>query len=114
VARFAAAASSATAARNAILELGGPDWLSQHDVLRLCEEIGGRPFAVEYVPEEALRQQLECAKDQYEQAFAGLMLVMARGGHQPMDTQPALQAIPLRMVSVRDYIRRMLAVPAAI
>jgi uncharacterized protein YbjT (DUF2867 family) len=54
VARFAVACLDHPAARNATIELGGPEALSPLEVVHLFEEIGGRPFTVEHVPEEAL------------------------------------------------------------
>ncbi|MGO9275008.1 MAG: SDR family oxidoreductase, partial [Terriglobia bacterium] len=79
VAAFAVASLENPAARNAVIKLGGPEALSPLEVVKIFEEVGGRPFAVEHVPEEALRTQKAQAKDVLEEAFAGLMLYYAEG-----------------------------------
>ena len=58
VARFAVACLDNPAARNATLELGGPDALSPLEVVRIFEKVGGRSFEVTHVPTEALQSQL--------------------------------------------------------
>jgi uncharacterized protein YbjT (DUF2867 family) len=95
------------AARNATLELGGPEALSPLEVVRIFEGVGGRPFEVQHVPEEALRAQLAEAADSLQQSFAGLMLCYAAG--DPIDIRATLQAFPLQLTSVRDYARRVLS-----
>jgi uncharacterized protein YbjT (DUF2867 family) len=106
VARFAGACLDHPAARNAIFELGGPDALSPLDVVGIFEEIGGRPFDIQHVPEEALRAQLAGAPDALQQSFAGLMLCYAAG--DLIDMRATLQAVPLQLTSVWDYARRVL------
>jgi uncharacterized protein YbjT (DUF2867 family) len=106
VARFAVACIDNPAARNATLELGGPEALSPLEVVRIFEGVGGRPFEVAHVPEEALRAQLAGASDSLQQSFAGLMLCYAAG--DPIDMRATLQAFPLQLTSVRDYARRVL------
>ncbi len=98
-----------TAARDATLELVGPEWLSHLEVIRLCEEISGRPFEVQHVPEEDLLTQLMAATDERQQALAGLMLFMARGETHSTDMRATLQAVPLHMTSVRDFITSALS-----
>ncbi|HEU5098751.1 MAG TPA: SDR family oxidoreductase [Roseiflexaceae bacterium] len=106
VVRFAVACIDHSAARNTTLELGGPEALSPLDVIRLFEEIGGRPFEVQHVPEAALRAQLAGAADALQQSFAGLMLCYAAG--DPIDMRATLQAVPLQLTSIQDYARRVL------
>ena len=113
VARFAVKSLDTPAARDATIDLGGPDWLSHNEVIRLCEQMGGRPFAVEHVPVEALQARLTDAADEYARTFAGLMLFMAQGESQPIDMRETLRAFPLQLGAVRDYARRMLVAPAA-
>jgi uncharacterized protein YbjT (DUF2867 family) len=106
VARFAVLCLDNPAARNATFELGSPEALSPLEVVRLFEAVGGRPFEVQHVPEEALRAQLAGASDSLQQSFAGLMLCYAAG--DPIDMRATLQAFPLQLTSVRDYARRVL------
>jgi len=106
VARFAVACRDHPAARNATFELGGPEALSPLEVVRIFEAVGGRPFEVQHIPEEALCTQLAGAQDSLQQSFAGLMLCYAAG--DPIDMRATLQAVPLQLTSVRDYARRVL------
>jgi uncharacterized protein YbjT (DUF2867 family) len=105
VAEFAVVAAAHPAARNAILELGGPEALSPHEVVRLFEEASGRQFEVTHVPAEALQTQANSAQDAYEKAFATLMGCLAKGDPIPMEA--TLRRFPIRMTSVRDYARRV-------
>ena len=108
VAQFAAAALDNPAARDAVIELGGPDALSQRDVVALAERIGGRPFELQRIPEEALRAQYESATDPLQKSFAAMMLQVAHGDVVPMDA--TLRRFPIRLTSVADYVRRTVAV----
>ena len=101
VARFAVESLDNPAARYATLELGGPEALSPLQVVRIFEELGGRPFAVQHVPEGALQAQQEAATDPMAQSFAGLMRCYAQGDAIPMSV--TLEAFPLRLKSVREY-----------
>jgi len=79
VAQFAVASLENPAARNATLELGGPEALSPLHVVKIFEEVGGKPFKKEYVPVEALRDQQQGATDPMQQSFAALMRCYAQG-----------------------------------
>lgn len=105
-AQFAVHSLDNPAAHNATLELGGPEALSPLKVVRIFEEIGGRPFEVEYVPEEALAEQQKAAADPMQQSFAGLMQVYAQG--DPIDMRETLKAFPVQLTSVRDYVQSLL------
>ena len=103
VAEFAVRSIDAPAARNAALALGGPDALSPLEVVRIFEEIGGRPFETQHVPVEALQAQQEAATDPMAQTFPGLMRSVAAGDR--IDMESLLRAIPVPMATVRDYAR---------
>jgi uncharacterized protein YbjT (DUF2867 family) len=101
VAEFAVRAVDDPKAENAVLELGGPEALSPLEVVRIFEEVGGKPCQVQHVSEEALRAQKQAATDSMSRAFAGLMLAYAGGDPIPMaDT---LREFPVRLRSVREY-----------
>jgi NADH dehydrogenase len=106
VAEFAVRALEAPAAENATIELGGPEALSPHEVIRIFEEVGGRPFRVEHVPESALEAAKASATDSLQRTFATLSLGYARGDVVPM--HDTLQRIPVPLGSVRDYARKVL------
>lgn len=102
VAAFAADALDNPAARDAVLDLGGPEPLSPLEVVRIFEHETGRECLVTHVPEEALEAQRVSAKDSLEQSFAGLMLGTAREG-QSIDMAHVLARFPLRLTSVSEY-----------
>jgi uncharacterized protein YbjT (DUF2867 family) len=107
VARFTVMVVNQLAARNAILELGGPDKLSPNEVVKLFEQSGGKAFRVDHVPVEALEGQKAATDDPLQQSFAGLMLSYAQG--DPIDMQDALRAFPVTLASVKDYAARVMA-----
>lgn len=111
VAAFAVASLENPAARNAVIKLGGPEALSPVEVVKIFEEAGRRRFAVEHVPEEALRAQKTCATDALEEAFAALMLYYARG--EVIDIREANRVFPSlvgKQASVSEYAKRVLGV----
>jgi uncharacterized protein YbjT (DUF2867 family) len=103
VAQFAVESLENPAARNATLELGGPQALSQRKAIAIFEEVRGRPFEVEYVPEQALEEQQKTATDPAQQSFSGLMRWYAQG--DPIEMKETLKAFPVQLTSVKDYAR---------
>jgi uncharacterized protein YbjT (DUF2867 family) len=104
VARFAVAALDNPHAKNAVIQLGGPEALSPLDVVRLAEQARGKPFVVQHVTEEALHAQHSAATDPLLQSVAALMLTYARGDAIDMTaTLPAFQV--QRLKSVREHLR---------
>src|SRR3954470_17211793 len=103
VAEFAVRALESPAAENAVIELGGPEALSPHQVIRVFEEVGGRPFTVEYVAESALEPAHAAATDSLQRAFAALSLGYARGDAIPMGE--TLREFPVALRSLREYAR---------
>ncbi len=102
VARSAVAALENPRAWNAVLQLGGEEALGQLDVVRLFEERSGRPWALEHLAEQTLREQFEGATDPLQRSLAALLLHVALGG--PIDPGPAMEALALRPSRVRDYV----------
>jgi uncharacterized protein YbjT (DUF2867 family) len=78
VADFAVATATREESGNIVLELGGPEALSQLDAVRIFEHTTGREFTREFVPVEALEHQRQTS-DPLQQTFASLMLGYARG-----------------------------------
>jgi len=101
VAKFAIASLDNSAARDAVIGLGGPEALSPLEVVRIFEKQTGRKFDVQHVPEAALREQKDSAGDPIEQSFAGLMLYYSRG--VIIDMQETLREFPAQLTSVRDF-----------
>lgn len=105
VAQFAVATLSNPAARNATLELGGPEPLSPLRVGKIFEKVAGQPFEVTHVPVEALQGQYAAATDPMQKSFAGLMLGYTNG--VAIDMRETLKAFPIRLTSVEEYARRV-------
>jgi len=102
VAEFAVATAKAQEAGNVVLEMGGPEALSQLDAVRLFEQALGRKFALEFVPLEALKQQHRAATDPLQKTFAALMLGYAMGDIIPQARANA-ERYAIRLRSVADY-----------
>jgi uncharacterized protein YbjT (DUF2867 family) len=103
VADFAVAALSNPAARNAVLELGGPETLTQLEVVRIFEEIAGGAFEKQFVLEEALHTRKAAATNPVERTFADLTLAAARGDRIEMGE--TFQKFSIRPRSVREHAK---------
>jgi uncharacterized protein YbjT (DUF2867 family) len=103
VADFAVASLSTPAAQNAVLELGGPETLSQLEVVRIFEDFSGRTFEKQFVLEEALHTRKAAATNPVERTFADLTLAAARGDR--IDTGETFQKFSVRPRSVREHAK---------
>ena len=109
VAKFAVNSLSNPLASNVILELGGPDKLTQLEAVSLFEEIAGRKFDYQNYPEEHLRAQRKRLMDPMQNSVAGLMLSMAEG--DPVDMNDTLKGFRIRLRTVRDYASSKVTTP---
>jgi uncharacterized protein YbjT (DUF2867 family) len=107
VARFALWALDADQARNATLDLGGPEAVSQLEAIALYEELTGRPLDKKRLPLEELARMYADAASPLELSLAGVMLGVARGGVTDMSELAALSGI--RLTSVREFAPIQLA-----
>jgi NADH dehydrogenase len=102
VADFAvAAATKEHADNNTILEMGGPEALSQLDAVHIFEQALGRKVQLDFLPAQAIQEQ-HGSSDPLQKSFAALMLGYAQG--DAISSASALAAeygIPLR--SVAEY-----------
>jgi NADH dehydrogenase len=101
VAEVAVRSLDSPVARNAVLELGGPDAISPNDVVALFERAHGAPLTVTHVPVEALVAQQEAATDPMQQSFSGLMRCYAAG--DAVDMGPLLREMPMELTSVEAH-----------
>lgn len=108
VAAFAVGSLENPATKNKVFELGGPEALSPLEVVSLFENAGGKKFELQFVPVEALQAQKNAAPDDLGKSFASLMLVYAAGNE--INMQQTLKAIPVKLNSVNDYIKRVIPV----
>jgi uncharacterized protein YbjT (DUF2867 family) len=108
VAQFAVAVMDNPRATNAVIRLGGPEALSPLEVVGQAEQLSGKTFVVEHVPEEALRAQYDAATDSLQQSFAALALYYAHGDVISMaDTLRTFSV--QRLKSVRECFQESVA-----
>ena len=107
VAHFAVASLDNPAARNATLELGGPEALTPLQVVQIFERASGKSFEVQHVPEEALAGQQAAATDPMAQTFPALMRCYAQG--DPIDMEEILTAFPIELKSVQAHAESVFA-----
>ena len=111
VAEICAVALRHPAAERRTIEFGGPEALSPLQVVSRFEKIGGNPFRLEHVPEEALREQFEAAPDSMSKSFAALALGYLYG--DAMNMAPIIDTYGIQLSSIDDYARSVLGKPAA-
>jgi uncharacterized protein YbjT (DUF2867 family) len=104
VASFAVASLDNPAARNKIIELGGPEALSPLEAVNIFETSKGKKFELQFVPEEAIRAQRDTAQDALSESFAALMLGVVNGSEIGM--KETLNVFPMQLTSVTDYAKR--------
>jgi uncharacterized protein YbjT (DUF2867 family) len=99
------------AAERRVIEFGGPEALSPLEVVVRFERISGRSFQLEHVSEAALLSQFQGATDSLQKSFAALMLGYSRG--DAMDMASVVETFGIKLASVNDYARSVLANAAA-
>jgi uncharacterized protein YbjT (DUF2867 family) len=103
VADFAVLAVELPAARNRVLELGGPEPLSPLEVVQIFEAQTGKKFNLTHVSEVELKRQWAVARNPGEEAGAALCLHLAGGDVIPM--ADLLREFPVRLTSVEQFVR---------
>jgi uncharacterized protein YbjT (DUF2867 family) len=106
VARFAVESLTNPAAHNRVLELGGPQNLSPHQVVKLFEAAKGKTFEVTYVPSEALQTQYAQATDAMQKSFICLMSCYAAG--DPIEMSRIQKSFGFQLTPVKDHIQRVM------
>ena len=106
VADFAVRSHQTPAARNRILEVGGPQDLSPVEVVGIFEQIAGAAFERHFAAEEDLIGRAESATDPLVETFAKLQLELVHGCLA--NTSETLRIMPLELTTVEQYARRVL------
>jgi uncharacterized protein YbjT (DUF2867 family) len=106
VAEFAAEAVDSEEARNATIEIGGPEALAPLDAVAVFEDVAGRSIVVESVPEASLQAQLAAATGQHERSMAALMLAYARGDAIAMEE--TAERFGVELTRLRDWAQQAL------
>lgn len=105
VAEYAVAAVERETGKEAVLEMGGPDAVSQVEAVRVFERVLGVSCQLEFIPIEALRARYD-SPDPLQKAFGALMLGYDRGDVIPGAVELAKEyGVTLR--SVADYAATM-------
>ncbi len=104
VATFAVESLDNAAAKNKVIELGGPEALSPLEVVNIFETTQGRKFELQFVPEEALKAQRDAAQDPLSLSFSTLTLGVVNGSE--IDMKNTLEVFPITLTSVNDYAKR--------
>lgn len=113
VAEFAVAtATRSLAEKCTVLELGGPEALSQLEAVRIFEQTLGKDVKLEEVPVDAIRAQHK-SFDPVARAFGALMLGYVDGDEIPTAVETARQ-YEVRLRSVGEYAASMAAKEPAI
>ncbi len=109
VANMVAMCADREDAANTVIEFGGPQAVTQHQVVAAFEEVAGRPFEVQYVPEEALVAQWKGAEDPLGKSLSALAVDYARG--DVIEMGATLQRYPVPLTTVREYASKVLERP---
>ena len=107
VARFAVESLSNPIARNAVIEVGGPEALPPLRVIEIFEKLVGRPFERQFVSEQELEARKAAASNALELTFADLQLAAARG--DAIDMAETIKAFSFQPQSVEQYARAVVA-----
>jgi uncharacterized protein YbjT (DUF2867 family) len=108
VADFAvAAATKPYRDKNTILEMGGPEALSQLDAVHIFEQALGKQVQLNFLPEQAIQEQ-HGSTDPLQKTFAALMLACAKG--DPISGARALaEEYGIALGSVAEYAAQLRA-----
>jgi uncharacterized protein YbjT (DUF2867 family) len=104
IADYAVWALDAEQAAGQLIELGGPEAVSQLDAIAIHEELLGSTLERVHIPLEALEQQLLDAEAPTAQSIAGVMLQVARGTEAHVSE--VARAAGVRATTVRDLVER--------
>ncbi len=92
---------------NVELPLGGPEALGANEVVRIFEQLSGRPYRVRRVPRPVLAALLPLAAMIDEKAASG-MSMGAQTSHGDVIDSPLQRELDLPLTTVRDYATRVL------
>jgi len=107
VARAVMASLGNPKARNRTFVFGGPQALSQRDVIRAFEKATGHSFEVEVLPLEAIREQHRTATDPLHRSFAALMLICSSEEWQ-LDNASVRDALGIEPRSAEAFVKAVL------
>jgi uncharacterized protein YbjT (DUF2867 family) len=101
VACFAVECLFNPASANAVLELGGPQKISQLEAVEIFENVLRKEIRLTFVPFDSLQAQLAAAEDDFQKSFAGLMLGVASG--DAIEMKEMAEKFGIRLTSIKEY-----------
>jgi len=107
VAKSAVEAVDLAAAENRVVDVCGPEPVSQLDAVRIFERAASRDFARQHIAEETLHENRRRATDPLELTVASLMLDYAAGN--VADPAELLRIVLLQLTTVGDYANYAMA-----
>jgi uncharacterized protein YbjT (DUF2867 family) len=107
VAEICAVALRHPAAERKTIEFGGSEALTPLEVVARFEKIGGRPFQLEHIPEQALLAQFEAATDSLQKSYAALMLGYLHG--DAINMVPVVDTYGIKLTKIDEYARNVMA-----
>lgn len=96
------AARAALGEGSGTIELGGPDALSQRDVVAIHEEVVGAPWECETVPAAELERMRAHGESAVVRSLGALMLEAHLGA--VTDASSFAATFPLRLTTVREFV----------
>jgi uncharacterized protein YbjT (DUF2867 family) len=105
VARFVVAAVETANFAGAVVPLGGPDAMSQLEIVDVFRRFGAPPIRFEYIDQASLQNSAKTA-DPVAEARAFLALSVAQGF--VTDTKPALALLPAPLLTAPEYVLRLI------
>jgi len=107
VALYVRAAIEDERVANVELPLGGPENLSTREVVRIFEQVSGRPYSVRRVPRPLLKVMAPIVATFDEAVGSGMSLGAQTAGGDVIDS-PLQRELDLPLTTVRDYAARVL------
>jgi uncharacterized protein YbjT (DUF2867 family) len=108
VAAFAIAAATRNQAGKHIVEMGGPEALTQLEAIQIIGEHAAREMQLTFIPLEALEQQYASATDPLQKTFGALTLSYAKGDLIPAAETNARE-YGVKLTSLREVLTRQRA-----
>jgi NADH dehydrogenase len=108
VAKAAIASLDNPKAKNKTFTFGGPEPLSQLDLVERFQAATGKPLELDRVPMDALRAQQATSPHDLERSFAALMIVTGEGGWV-YDPSEATAALGIELTPIAGHIAHVAA-----
>lgn len=105
IAKFAILSLEHPAAKNTVIELGGPQAISPLDIVRYFEEAQGRSFEMQFVPVEALQAQEAAAIDPMQKSFNVMMQFMDQENR--IEMSETITRFAIRLTPLQEYIKHI-------